>query len=375
MKILYMLTAALLTFTLTTPAYAAADEELLQITSQAAQALKVDDLADALPDQAHSRLEGFLPSDIADPGEMLQTLLGNVLDESKTIWKTGIRSALSILGVAVLCALAQGLLKSLEHQTPVVTIAGVLSVTVITLGQSGGMLSAARSAIGEMNLFSKALLPVMTAACTAAGQAVSAAGRHTVVVFLTDVVITAIDAALVPLLYSCIALQLAGAVSGSDALTKLTTQLKNLLHSILRTVLTLFMSYFALSGVITGSADAMALKTTKLMLSSALPVVGSIMSDAAGAVLIGAKIVHGSAGVFGLLGLAAIGLVPFAQIGVRYLCMRLAAMFSGLGADAGFSKFVDGIADSFGLLVGLYGTCMLLLLLSVFAGMSAWGMG
>ena len=84
---------------------------------------------------------------------------------------------------------------------------------------------------------------------------------------------------------------------------------------------------------------------------------------------------RGSAGVFGLLGLAAIGLVPFAQIGVRYLCMRLAAMFSGLGADAGFSKFVDGIADSFGLLVGLYGTCMLLLLLSVFAGMSAWGMG
>lgn len=344
------------------------------LVERAADALDLESVERALPDDARSLLEGLDVMDASDLGTQLHTLVGNVLKKSTGALRSGLVCALQLLGIAALCGLAQGMLKATDTDLPVVSIAGALAVGVTMLSQTGGMLTLAQEAIGEMNVFSKALLPVMTAACTASGAAVSAASRHAAVVFLTDVVITAIHAAVVPMVYSNVALQIACCISGTDSLQKLATQLRNFMNGFLRTLLTLFMTYFALSGVITGSADAMTLRTLKMTLSSALPVVGGIMSDAANAVLSGARIVRSSVGVFGLLGLLAVGLVPFVQIGVRYLCVRLAAVFASMSNDAGVSRLIEGMADSFGLLLGLCGSCILLLMMSVFVGMTAWGL-
>jgi len=344
------------------------------IVERAAEALNLERVEQALPDDARSLLDGLDVMDASDLGAQLHTLAANVLYRSTGALRAGLTCALQLLGIAALCGLAQGMLKAADADIPVVSAAGALAAGAAMLSQTGGMLTLAQDAIEEMNIFSKALLPVMTAACTASGAAVSAASRHAVVVFLTDVVITAIHAAVVPMAYSNIALQIACCISGADSLAKLATQLRNFMNSFLRTLLTLFMTYFALSGVITGSADAMTLRTLKLTLSSTLPVVGGIMSDAANAVLTGAQIVRSSIGVFGMLGLLAIGVVPFVQIGIRYLCVRMAAVFASMSNDTGVARLIEGMADSFGLLLGLCGSCILLLMMSVFVGMTAWGL-
>ncbi len=63
----------------------------------------------------------------------------------------------------------------------------------------------------------------------------------------------------------------------------------------------LFTGYLTLSGAVSTSADALTVQATRSAVG-AMPVVGRILSDAAGSVLAGAGVVKNAIGVFGLLG-------------------------------------------------------------------------
>lgn len=58
-------------------------------------------------------------------------------------------------------------------------------------------------------------------------------------------------------------------------------------------------------------ADALAARVTKTAVSAALPVVGSILSDAASTLAAAAGTLKATIGIFGLLAVAAICLPPF----------------------------------------------------------------
>ena len=130
---------------------------------------------------------------------------------------------------------------------------------------------------------------------------------------------------------------------------------------------------FSLTGILSGTADAMTLKTARLALSTGIPVLGGILSDAAGAVLTAARLIRNALGAFGILAVTAAALLPLARIGVRYLLFRFAAALSALSGDPALIRFVDSAADAMGLLLGLCGTCMLLLLLAILACMTLGG--
>ena len=88
----------------------------------------------------------------------------------------------------------------------------------------------------------------------------------------------------------------------------------------------------------------------------AMPVVGRILSDAAGSVLAGAGVVKNAIGVFGLLGVLAACLGPFVRLGVQYLLYKLTAFLAGM---------IDALGGVFGLMLGMTGSCALLLLISI----------
>lgn len=66
----------------------------------------------------------------------------------------------------------------------------------------------------------------------------------------------------------------------------------------------------------------MTVKAAKFTMSSLVPVVGGILSDAAETVLAGAGILKNAVGVFGMLAVLAMCVVPFLQLGIHYLAYK-----------------------------------------------------
>lgn len=128
--------------------------------------------------------------------------------------------------------------------------------------------------------------------------------------------------------------------------------------------LVLFTGYLTLSGAVSTSADALTVQVTRSAVG-AMPVVGRILSDAAGSVLAGAGVVKNAIGVFGLLGVLAACLGPFVRLGVQYLLYKLTAFLAGMTAAPELAKLIDALGSVFGLMLGMTGSCALLLLISI----------
>ena len=82
-------------------------------------------------------------------------------------------------------------------------------------------------------------------------------------------------------LYGYIAACVAHAAVGNEGLKRIAGVLKWTVTSILTVLLLVFVGYLTVSGVIAGTADAVAVKAAKFTVSSMVPVVGGILSDAA----------------------------------------------------------------------------------------------
>ena len=126
----------------------------------------------------------------------------------------------------------------------------------------------------------------------------------------------------------------------------------------------LFTGYMAVTGVVSGAADALAGKAAKIAISGAVPVVGGILSDAADAVLLSAATLGSGAGIWGILTVLAVFLAPALRIGVQYLLLKLtAAAGEALGCGR-CAAVVGDFAGVLGLLMALCWTQAVMLLIT-----------
>ena len=132
-----------------------------------------------------------------------------------------------------------------------------------------------------------------------------------------------------------------------------------------------FGGYLTVSGVIAGSTDAVTVKAAKFTMSSLVPVVGGILSDAAETVLAGAGILKNAVGVFGMLAVLCMCVAPFLQLGIHYLTYKVTSALSATVSSGRVAGLIDQIGGAFGLVLGMTGASALLLLISMVSAITA----
>ena len=328
---------------------------------------------DGLQQSADSYLGG---TDI-DQGMSLDEGLHAILDTGSAqiggVLRKAVRSAVLLIVVVLLCALASGLRGGLGGEGPMdtVTVAGVLAITALAVTDVNALVGLGREALDHMNLFSQVLLPAVTAAAAAAGSPSGAVARQLATVLFSNVLMSLISKLLLPLVYAYVAASAAYAALGNEGLKRIAGLLRWVVTSALTALLLVFVGYLTVSGVIAGTADAAAVKTAKLTISGMVPVVGGILSDAAETVLAGAGILRNTVGVFGMLVILAVCVAPFLQLGVHYLAYKMAAALTATVADGRMAGLIDSIGGAFGLVLGMTGAGALLLLVSLVAAITA----
>ena len=338
---------------------------LLALTGNARAAELPEDLAGAAPEAAGDLLE---IGDLSGPGGFSQGLAGiieRISGEVKTVLRQRLRGAASILLVAVACGAVDGFARGTGEgkAAAFLPMAGALAVTLLTAGSLEDLIGLGAETIRELNVFSKALLPTLAAATAASGAVTT--------VFLADLLMELINGLLIPLVYLYIGALAAGACLPENRLGAIAEALKKIVTWLLTSSLLLFTVYLSTVRVIAGAADGASVKVAKAAISGAVPVVGGIIAEAAETVLAGAGMLKNTIGVFGMLAILAACAYPFLQLGVQYLLYKLSAFLAAAVGAPELCRLIDGLGGAFGLVLGMTGSCALLLLVSVLSSVAA----
>ncbi|MDR3210004.1 MAG: stage III sporulation protein AE [Oscillospiraceae bacterium] len=337
----------------------------VDVVAEQSDALGTDELSRALPDEAGDILGNLSVTDAMDAERGIEHLVSGVVSRLRGIFTGALRSAAAV----VLAAMLSGLFAAAfpERNGNYATLAAVLAVSAISLASVNTFIGMSVGVLDDLETFSKMLLPTLTAAATASGALTSAGIRYAATVLFLDVLMSLMRSVIMPLIYAFAALSVAEAAVGGDALAGAASLVKWLSKVLLSGFVLAFVAYVSLTGVIASAADAVAVRAAKVTISTVLPVVGSILADAADTVLSGAALLRNAVGVFGLLAVAAVCAVPFLKLGAHYLLFKAAGGLSGAVADKRITALVNAFGAAFGMTLAMTGVAAMMLFVSIVA--------
>lgn len=337
----------------------------VDVESEQIERFGLDELT--LPDEAAGLLPELSPAEPSDFGESLSRLLANGLSHTGEALRAAIRTAVSMTAVVVLCSMC----SQMEDRRNIALLAGTLAITLLGVGNFRSMVALGRDALEELRSFSLLLLPALSAATVASGGLTAGGAVSAAAIFVSDVLMSLINGLLIPLLYAFLALAAANAVLGNQTLAKLRDLIKSLLTGGLKLAVFAFTGYISLSGLISGASDGAAVRAAKLALSATVPVVGGMISDASETVLVSARMLRNAAGVFGMLAVLAICLLPLLRLGVQMLVLKLTAALCATVAEKPLVGVIESVSDALGFLMAMTAASGFMLLISCVAFLKA----
>lgn len=347
---------------------------LLLVLMVPARAAEVPgDLRDALPEGTADILKDVDVSGRDGLSGGVEKLLERMSGSVGGILRQRVRGAAAVLLVVVLCAAVEGCYQGAGEgkATLFLPMVGALSVTLATAGSLDSLMGLGSRTISQLSDFSMTLLPALAAATAASGAVSTATVQQVATVFFVDVLLRLISGLLLPLVYLYVGALTAGAMLPSNRLGAIAEALKKVITWILCSALLVFTLYLSVARVVTGAADGATVRVAKAAISGVVPVVGGIIAEASETVLLGAGLLKNTIGVFGMLGILGACLYPFLQLGIQYLLYKLTAFLAATIGAPQLCKLIDGLGGAFGLVLGMTGSCALLLLISVLTSVAA----
>lgn len=337
------------------------------IYRSAADGMGMSGLEEALPEEAKEVSGSLILNGTYDSYGAIQRLIAKVRDSLYTQLSRLWAPASKIMSLTVLCAAAGNISNDKKIQA-YISMAACCSCSLIVTSGIDGIVNLASDALTQLSDYSKAAIPAVFTAAAATGAVVSASAKYAAVCISIEVLISAAQRLIVPLINAYLALVMADSIMDNTLVKTIAKMVKWAATTLMTGITTLFGTYIAMTGLITASTDAVAVKTTKTIISSALPVVGGIISDASGIVLSAASVIKNSAGVFSLIAVCALCAGPFVAITVKMLFFRISSAFASMLPDKRLSGLLSDIGTSMGMLLGLLGCCGIMMFISFMAG-------
>ena len=289
--------------------------------------------------------------------QMLRKALSAVAPDIHNAMRTG--------GAILATVILLGILQLFQDGARgIYDLAGTAAISSFVLLSTKSMVQLGMDTVVEISEYGKLLLPVMTGALAAQGGITTSAALYAGTAMFNALVNTALTDILCPMIWFYIALSIGSAATGEGILKNLRDLIKSLASWSLKTVLTVFTTYMGITGVISGTTDAAALKATKVVISSAVPVVGSILSDASEAILVSAETAKNAAGIYGIFAVLSVFLVPFLRIATHYLVLKGTFVLSSIVGSKTLTQLIADVSTAMGLLLAMTGSACLLQLIS-----------
>lgn len=289
-----------------------------------------------IDDADYTQLLSLSPKRVVDA--ILELITGKMSEKLKAV---GFVCALLVLN-AVLDGFAQP--GSTMHS--VFSVFTTLLIVVSLLLPVSESLVQAFSAMELSSNFLLAYIPAFAGVISMSGKPLSSAAYSSVMIGLSNLLAQCNVKVFLPVVQVFFSLNIASSVQPKYAFNSLVAFFKKAVTVLLGFSATIFTGLLAIKGSLASAGDSVAVRGVKMLVGSAVPVVGSALSDAYTSVLGSITLIQNAVGIFGIVVFALMHVPVILDLLLWYLALSFTASVSEALGQKQAATLLNGIAST-----------------------------
>lgn len=294
-----------------------------------------------------------------DMGEILNSAIKGEVDNS-SIGKrvlnllgsevvSSIKAIGSILVIIIIHSILKAISESLENDgiSKLIYYAQYILIITIILANFSEIVKMVQDTTTNLVAFMNMLVPLLITLMMATGSIVTSGMIEPIILFMINFIGNIIQNVILPFVMIFTAVAILSKLSDQIKIDKLAKFFKSGIVWLLGVVLTIFVGVVSLEGTMASSVDGITAKTTKAVVSSAIPVVGKILGDAVDTVLGCGVILKNAVGLVGVIIILGICIVPIIKLATLTFAYKLLAGAIQPIADEKVTSLLEQIGDIF----------------------------
>lgn len=281
-----------------------------------------------------------------DIGEIFAFLMRSFLDEAYASFSL----LLVVLGITLMFSLLKNMGTGVTSAAFFVCAAVVATFAANAFGEAAELAgNCVRSAATFVNVIS----PVLTVMLASGGATMSAASVSPIMLFGAQSVVVLTEKILIPLLYGAGVLYIADSFNEKISVRRFADFMKKTVKWGLCLMLTVFVGVLGIQSFCAYTLDGAAAKGAKFVFSTAVPVVGGILSDTIETVAGCSHVVKNATGIAGVVVLLIIAGMPIIKILASCVMLHIGAAIAEPIAQKRVSDMIGDIASVISLMAGI----------------------
>lgn len=280
---------------------------------------------------------------------------------SRTMKKT-LENFSSIVLIILIGAILKAISENLgnESVSKIAYFVQFILIVTILLKNFSDIIIEIKSSMSDLLAFSNTLIPLLSTLLIASGHISTSSMLEPLLMLAVTFSCNFIQKVVIPIVLISTAINIVSNLSDQIQLKKFSCFLKKGSIWILTCTLSLIISMASLESNLTCNVDGVTKKASKTIISSAVPVVGNILSNAIETITGYGNIIKNATGICGIVVILAICLKPILKLATYTIFYAMAEAFVEPIADKSIVKVFEIMKDSFKILLGvMFATSMM----------------
>lgn len=286
-----------------------------------------------------------------DNSTLLKKIL-NILGKEVT---TNIKALVSILAIILVHSILKAITEGLENNNISKLIYYVQYILIVTVIMSNftEIIKLVQDTTGNLVGFMNMLVPLLITLMMYTGSITTSSVVEPIILFMINFIGNIIQSLIIPFVLILTSLVIISKISDKVQINKLSNFFKSSIVWFLGIILTIFVGVVSLEGTLSSSVDGITAKTTKAVVSSAIPVVGKILGDAVDTVLGCGIVLKNAVGLVGIIIVIGICIMPILKLFVLAASYKLLSTVVQPIADEKIISLLEQIGDIFKIFLGI----------------------
>lgn len=289
-----------------------------------------------IDDADYTQLLSLSPKRVVDA--ILELITGKMSEKLKAVG--------FVCALLVLSAVLEGFAQPGSTMHSVFSVFTTLLIVVSLLLPVSESLVQAFSAMELSSNFLLAYIPAFAGVISMSGKPLSSAAYSSVMIGLSNLLAQYNVKVFLPVVQVFFSLNIASSVQPKYAFNSLVAFFKKAVTVLLGFSATIFTGLLAIKGSLASAGDSVAVRGVKMLVGSAVPVVGSALSDAYTSVLGSITLIQNAVGIFGIVVFALMHVPVILDLLLWYLALSFTASVSEALGQKQAATLLNGIAST-----------------------------
>lgn len=246
----------------------------------------------------------------------INNIFPGVFDFFRNECKIIFKSIITIFIVVIINSIFKAICENLGNESvgKIAYFVQYIVIVILIMETYSEMIIYIKDAISKLVDYTYVLIPILMTLLLSTGNITSVSTIEPVILFAITFIGKLITNLLIPILLVSNVFSIVSNLSSEINIDKLSKFLKSATVWILGFALTIFSAILSIQSFISKGVDEVTVKATKNIVSTAVPVVGKVLSDTTETLLSCASLIKNSVGVIGIIVICGICMMPLIRI-------------------------------------------------------------